>query len=110
MRRILTPSALGIFAVVAGLEAAPASAQQQPAVVYSQPAPAPAAANIVRTGDPRAVLPAFAPQGGIGTTPYLGNTRGLGAFSTNYSAPARPTTTITYPARRRGLFRRMFNR
>lgn len=105
MRRILTPSALGIFAVVAGLEAAPASAQQQPSVVYSQPAPA--ATTVVRRGDPRAVLPAFAPQGGIGTTPYLGNTRGLGAFSTNYSAPPRPTTTITYPARRRGwLFRR----
>jgi hypothetical protein len=106
MRRILTPSALGIFAVVAGLEAAPASAQQRP-IVYTPPVPAAAYAQRV---DNRAVLPAFAPQGGIGTTPYLGNTRGLGAFSTNYSAPPRAVTTTTYPARRRGLFRRMFNR
>jgi hypothetical protein len=102
MRRILTSSAMAAFAVVAGLEAAPASAQQ---TVYSQPQPA--AAYTVQRGDPRAVLPAFAPQGGIGTTPYLGNTRGLGAFSTNYSAPPRTMTTTTYPARRRGwLFRR----
>jgi hypothetical protein len=107
MRRILTPSALAAFAVVAGLEAAPASAQQQP-MVYTPPQPA--AAYTVQRGDPRAVLPAFAPRGGIGTTPYLGNTRGLGAFSTNYSAPPRTVTTTTFPARRRGLFRRMFDR
>jgi hypothetical protein len=106
MRRILTPSALGIFAVVAGIEAAPASAQQP--VVYAPPQPA--AAYVTQHGDPRAVLPAFAPRGGIGTTPYLGNTRGLGGFSTNYSAPPRQMTTTTYPVRRRGLFRRMFNR
>ena len=104
MRRILTTSALAV--VAAGLEAAPVSAQQP--IVYTPPQP-PAAYSAQR-GDPRAVLPAFAPQGGIGTTPYLGNTRGLGAFSTNYSAPPRPVTTTTYPARRRGLFRRMFNR
>ena len=106
MRRILTPSALAALAVAAGLEAAPASAQQQP-VVYSQPMPATAYARPV---DNRAVLPAFLRQGGVGTTPYLGNMRGPGAYSTNYGAAPRVMTTTTYPARRRGLFRRLFNR
>ena len=101
MRRILTPTALAAFAVAAGIEAAPASAQQ---TIVSQPAATYAAPRV----DNRAVLPAFAPQGGIGTTPYLGNTRGLGGFSTNYSAA--PRTVTTYPVRRRGLFGRFRNR
>ncbi len=103
MRRILTPSALAALAVAAGLEAAPASAQQQP-VVYSQPMPATAYAT------QRAVMPTYAPQGGVGTTPYLGNTRGPVAYSANYGVAPRAMTTTTYPARRRGLFRRLFNR
>ena len=111
MARIPTLAAL---AIAAGLATSTATAQQpaavaQPYVVnqpytYAQPAVAAPAR------DSRAVLPAFSRRGGIGTTPFLGNTRGLGAFSTNYDAPPRPTTTLTYPARRRGLFGRMFNR
>ena len=106
MRRILTPSALAAFAVVAGLEAAPASAQQQP-MVYAPPVPAAAYSQRV---DNRGVMPAFAPQGGVGTTPYLGTTRGPVAYSASYGAAPRAMTTTTYPARRRGLFRRLFNR
>jgi hypothetical protein len=40
-------------------------------------------------GDPRAVVRGFDRRGGIGTTPFLGNTRGMGFGSVNYSAPAR---------------------
>jgi len=104
MRRILTASALAALAVAAG--SAPASAQQ--AYTYYQPStpayrPAPGY-YVTRPVDNRGVLPAFSQRGGIGTTPYLGNTRGLGAFSTNYGAPPRATTP--YPARRGWLFRR----
>ena len=99
MRRILTLAAL---AIAAGGGTASA---QQPAVTYYQPStpayrPAPGY-YVARPADNRAVLPGFAPRGGIGTTPFLGNTRGLGAFSTNYDAAPRATA----PARR-GLFRR----
>jgi hypothetical protein len=108
MRRILTSTALATLAIAAGIEAAPASAQQGP--VYAPPQPAAAYAAAARPTDPRAVLPAFSRRGGVGTTPYLGNTRGLGAFSTNYDAPPRMTTAPAYPVRRGGLFSRWRNR
>jgi hypothetical protein len=38
---------------------------------------------------PQGVLPAFSARGGIGTTPFLGNTRGLGAYSTNFGFTRR---------------------
>jgi hypothetical protein len=103
MRRILTTSTLVALAVAAG--ASTASAQQ--AYTYYQPStpayrPAPGY-YVTRPADNRGVLPSFSQRGGIGTTPFLGNTRGLGAFSTNYDAPR---ATATYPARRGGLFRR----
>jgi hypothetical protein len=102
MRRVLTTSALAALAIAAG--AMPASAQQ--AYTYYRPStppyrPAPGY-YVARPVDNRGVLPAFAPRGGVGTTPYLGNTRGLGAFSTNYDAAPR----AAYPARRGWLFRR----
>lgn len=111
MRRIPTSSALACLAIAAG---APAASAQQPAATYPQPyayyqpstpsyRPAPGY-YATRPADNRGVLPAFAPRGGIGTTPYLGNTRGLGAFSTNYDAA--PRATAAYPARRGWLFRR----
>jgi hypothetical protein len=109
MRRILTPSALAALAIAVGGGTAPA---QQPVVTYPQPTyyqpatPAYRPAPIyyaARPVDNRAVLPAFAPRGGIGTTPYLGNTRGLGGYSVNYDAAPRATAT---PARRGWLFRR----
>jgi len=111
MRRIPTTSTLAALAIAAGSATAPA---QQPAATYPQtytynqpstpayrPAPGYYAARPV---DNRAVLPSFAPRGGIGTTPFLGNTRGLGGYSVNYDAPPRRTTSAQ-PARR-GLFRR----
>jgi hypothetical protein len=104
MRRILTTSALAALAIAAG--AASASAQQaytyyQPSTPAYRPAPGYYA---TRPADNRGVLPAFSQRGGIGTTPFLGNTRGLGAFSTNYDAA--PRAAATYPARRGWLFRR----
>lgn len=104
MRRTLTTSALAALAIAAG--GATASAQQ--AYTYYQPStpayrPAPGY-YVTRPVDNRAVLPSFSQRGGIGTTPFLGNTRGLGAFSTNYDAPPRGTT-YARPARR-GLFGR----
>ena len=69
-------------------------------VVYTQPYvyATPRASNA-------AILPGFSPRGGIGTTPFLGNSRGLGAYSHNFDADyRRPVTqTQTY---RRGLFGR----
>jgi hypothetical protein len=112
MSRIVKSSALAAFVVAGGPGLASA---QQPAVTYPQaytyyqpstPSYRPAPGYYVtRPVDNRGVLPGFAPRGGIGTTPYLGNTRGLGAFSTNYDAPPRSTTV--YPARR-GWFSRRY--
>lgn len=104
MRRTLTTSALAALAIAAGT----ASASAQQAYTYYQPStpayrPAPGY-YVTRPADNRAVLPSFAQRGGVGTTPYLGNTRGLGAFSTNYDAA--PRGPVTYPARRGWLFRR----
>jgi hypothetical protein len=42
----------------------------------------------------RGILGRFSRQGGVGTTPYLGNANGLGGYSTSYSAP---TTRYVYP-------------
>jgi hypothetical protein len=105
MRRILTTSALAGLAIAAA--GATASAQQaytyyQPSTPAYRPAPGYYAARPV---DNRAVLPSFAPRGGIGTTPFLGNTRGLGGYSVNYDAAPR-ATTYARPARRGWLFRR----
>jgi hypothetical protein len=55
------------------------------------------------------VAPGVAPRAGIGTTPYLGNTRGMGAYSVNYDRVryVGPQTRQVYrTAPRRGLFRR----
>jgi hypothetical protein len=106
MSRILKSAALAALAAAGG----PASAQQ-PVVTYPQgyayyrpsapsyrPAPGYYAA---RPADNRAVLPGFAPRGGIGTTPFLGNTRGLGGYSVNYDAAPRPAAARQA---RRGLF------
>jgi hypothetical protein len=111
MRRIPTPTALAWLAIAAG--GATASAQQPaatypPTYTYYQPStpsyrPAPGY-YVARPVDNRAVLPSFAPRGGVGTTPYLGNTRGLGGYSVNYDAAPRATTPA--PARRGWLFRR----
>ncbi len=106
MRRIPTLAAL---AIAAGVGTASA---QQPTVTYPQPTyyqpatPAyrPAPGYAARPVDNRAVLPAFAPRGGIGTTPYLGNTRGLGGYSVNYDAA--PRARAVAPARRGWFFRR----
>jgi hypothetical protein len=100
MTRLTTATALAALAIAAG----PASAQQpvtpaqpytyaQPGVTYHAP-----------SRDNRAVLPGFAPRGGIGTTPFLGNTRGLGGYSVNYDAAPRPKAAR--PARRGWFFRR----
>jgi hypothetical protein len=97
MRRIPTSAALAALAIAAG--ATSAAAQQ----TYTYP-PAPGS-YVARPVDNRAVLPAFAPRGGIGTTPFLGNTRGLGGYSVNYDAP-RTRTVTPRPARRGWLFRR----
>src|SRR3954452_2951219 len=104
MRRIPTLSALACLAVAAGARPAPA---QQNYVYYPPTAPAyrPAPGYYAaRPVDNRAVLPSFAPRGGIGTTPFLGNTRGLGGYSVNYDAAPRATPPA--PARRGWLFRR----
>ncbi len=50
-------------------------------------APVPAAVRVPTRQAPGAVLPGFSRQGGIGTTPFLGNTRGMGAYSVNYDLP-----------------------
>jgi hypothetical protein len=102
-----------LAALAIATTAATASAQQ-PAVTYPQaytyyrpsaPAYRPAPGYYVaRPVDNRGVLPSFAPRGGVGTTPYLGNTRGLGGYSVNYDAAPRATTYA--PARRGWLFRR----
>ena len=83
------------------------AAAQQP-VAPSQPSTytyaRPGATYYAPPRDNRAVLPGFAPRGGVGTTPYLGNTRGLGGYSVNYDAPPRPRAAR--PARRGLFFRR----
>jgi hypothetical protein len=109
MRRITKTLALAGL-TIAGAGGTASAQQVQQGVTYYQPStpatyrPAPGT-QVVRQGDPRAVLPAFSRRGGVGTTPYLGNTRGLGGFSTNYDAPPRAATTAA-PARRWRLFGR----
>jgi hypothetical protein len=107
MTRLTTATALAALAIAA----APAAAQQPvaPATPYVN---YPQAYTYARPGvtyyaparDNRAVLPSFAPRGGIGTTPFLGNTRGLGGYSVNYDAAPRPRAAR--PARRGLFFRR----
>ena len=74
--------ATGVLTLLA-VPSAQAQIVVRPAPVYAQPyvyvAPRPSAA----------VLPGFAPRGGIGTTPFLGNSRGLGAYSHNFDADYR---------------------
>lgn len=67
--------------VVAGSYAAPA--YPTAGVRYYRPG------VVMGRGDGRAVLPSFAPRGGIGTTPFLGNTRGVGTYSVNFDAYGR---------------------
>ena len=81
-------------------------------------APAAAAAPLagaatmpMQAAAPAGVAQGFAPQGGIGTTPFLGNTRGMGAYSVNYDkvryrVGPRNRQVYTTAAPRRGLFRR----
>ena len=98
MTRMTTSAALAALAISAGLDPGTASAQQPaaPAQTYTY--------TYVPPRDNRAVLPGFAPRGGVGTTPYLGNTRGLGGYSVNYDAP--PRAKAARPARRGWFFRR----
>ncbi len=60
----------------------PTQAYAAPARYYATPTyrPAPAAASAT-------VLNGFSRQGGIGTTPFLGNIRGAGSYQVNYDAP-----------------------
>ena len=87
------------------LMASPSRSQMMaPPVVSTQPYAT--AAPRAYTNYNASVLPGFGPRGGVGTTPFLGNTRGLGAYSYNYDRPvARPYTT-TNQANGRRWFRR----
>lgn len=95
---------LAALAIAAGLSSSPATAQQayvtSPQPAYAQPG----VTYYAAPRDNRAVLPSFSPRGGVGTTPYLGNTRGLGGYSVNYDAA--PRSTAVRPARRGWFFRR----
>jgi hypothetical protein len=65
-----------------------------PPTSYVAPArPAPSPARRYARGT---VLNGFSSTGGIGTTPYLGNTLGIGSYQTNYDRPRR----VMVPARR----------
>ena len=81
---------------ICGLATLAFAADAQAQYVVARPQPA---YRIMR--DP-GVLPAFAPRGGIGTTPYLGNIKGLGAYSTNYDAPRRSASVRARQGRRIG--------
>jgi len=95
MRRTLRTAALaGLLMTIGGTARAQRMAPARPYVayppaygyryVYAQPG---YGYGRMQPAYPRGVLPGFAPRGGIGTTPFLGNTMGLGAYSTNYDAP-----------------------
>lgn len=79
---------------ICGLATLAFAADAQAQYVVARPQPA---HRVMRD---RGVLPAFAPRGGIGTTPYLGNTKGLGAYSTNYDAPRRSASARVRQGRR----------
>lgn len=90
MNRLRFLSPVGVALALSFGSAAPSEAQMMsPPAYVSRPYVAtyrPAYRN------PQAVVPRFAPRGGRGTTPYLGNTRGLGAYSYNYDRTyARPS-------------------
>ncbi len=94
-RRFPLTVALGALLMLAGADYASAHAQvwigRQPTYSYYYPT---TSYTVVRPYRNRGILPGFARTGGIGTTPFLGNSMGLGAYSTNYSAPAQ---IYTYP-------------
>jgi hypothetical protein len=83
-RRKWACSAVMLFGVLLAADCAPSWGQTYVVVPQGRVR----ASRMARRGyavvAPRGVLPAFGGRGGIGTTPYLGNTRGLGAYSTNY--------------------------
>jgi len=107
MKNLGFSMALAMITLGVVTEFAPARAQQvvvtpqpyvyssAPQTYYYYPTRPRAAARVYRN---RGVLPGFSKQGGIGTTPFLGNTRGMGGYSTNYSAPARTYVPSGYPA------------
>lgn len=106
MKRVLTSAALAAVALAGPARGQQPVATTQPYTVYRQPYAyaQPGTTYYAQPRDSRAVLPSFSQRGGIGTTPFLGNTRGLGGFSVNYDAV--PQSSYTYPARSRRWFRR----
>ena len=91
---VLSKASAAVAVAVALLFGVAASADAQTYVdpsgaTYTYPQPSYGATY--RTYD-RGVLPGFAPRGGIGTTPFLGNTRGLGAYSYNDDQPRQVRT------------------
>ena len=99
--------ALALMTLGTGTELAPAHGQQvvvmpqpyvyssAPRTYYYSPARPRAAARVYRN---QGVLSGFSKRGGIGTTPFLGNTRGMGGYSTNYSVPTRTYVPSGYPS------------
>jgi hypothetical protein len=100
MKRILRSTLLagGLLACSAamGLDAAPAQAQMVPPPVQPGGYTYSRGYKYYNPGMPQR----FAPRGGIGQTPYLGNARGLGAYSYNYDRPSSRASS-TYAARGR---------
>ncbi len=85
-RRILTSLAFGTACLVASQANAQVMVLQPTVPAYSY----------TTTNTPtrvvygrNSILPGFSRRGGMGTTPFLGNRNGLGAFSRNYDAPRR---------------------
>ena len=92
--RILAVSAgTWVVAFLTGTDAQTAHAQVQTSTTPSVRLPR------------QSVLSRFAPRGGIGTTPFLGNINGLGAYSVNYDKVA-PEVRSSYRGYNRRLFRR----
>lgn len=101
---LLSTAALMTTVLIGG--PAPAHAQQAPGVVWVPAGPVAPAATVryvtpatvpyvaprgTRVASPAVasgtVLNGFDRRGGIGTTPFLGNTRGAGSYQVNYDAP-----------------------
>ncbi len=91
-RALVVLGGLGLIAST-GLDATPVQAQTPSNSTYTYKLPR------------QSVLSRFAPRGGIGTTPFLGNTRGLGAYSYNYDKVA-PDVKSSFRSYNRRFFRR----
>lgn len=95
LRRSGLAGGMMALGLVLGTGATTARGQQVVAGPYATPAYSTTGVRYYRPGvvmgrgDARAVLPSFAPRGGIGTTPFLGNTRGVGNYSVNYDTHGR---------------------